>query len=100
MYKNVKSKIILISVIIGLILIGSLSFLYLTSISEIQVFCGQEHDITTFVKKIDYMYKQAEISIITIIILYIVIAIIISSFLSKFVIYPKNKFIKGDEFVF
>ena len=97
MYKNVKSKIILISVIIGLILIGSLSFLYLTSISEIQVFCGQEHDITTFVKKIDYMYKQAEISIITIIILYIVIAIIISSFLSKFVIYPKNKFIKGDE---
>ena len=97
MYKNVKSKIILISVIIGLILIGSLSFLYLTSISEIQVFFGQEHDITTFVKKIDYMYKQAEISIITIIILYIVIAIIISSFLSKFVIYPKNKFIKGDE---
>lgn len=97
MYKNVKSKIILISVIIGLILIGSLGYLYLTSISEIQGICGQENDMSVLFTKIEGIYKQAKISITIIIILYIVIAIIISSFLSKFVIYPKNKFIKGDE---
>lgn len=97
MYKNVKSKIILISVIIGLILIGSLGYLYLTSISEIQGICGQENDMSVLFTKIEEIYKQAKISITIIIILYIVIAIIISSFLSKFVIYPKNKFIKGDE---
>lgn len=97
MYKNVKSKIILISVIIGLILIGSLGYLYLTSISEIQGICGQENDMSVLFTKIEGIYKQAKISITIIIILYIVIAIIISSFLSKFVIYQKNKFIKGDE---
>ncbi len=97
MYKNVKSKIILISVIIGLILIGSLGYLYLTSISEIQGICCQENDMSVLFTKIEGIYKQAKISITIIIILYIVIAIIISSFLSKFVIYPKNKFIKGDE---
>ena len=97
MYKNVKSKIILISVIIGLILIGSLGYLYLISISEIQGICGQENDMSVLFTKIEGIYKQAKISITIIIILYIVIAIIISSFLSKFVIYQKNKFIKGDE---
>ena len=97
MYKNVKSKIILISVIIGLILIGSLGFLYLTSISEIQNIYSHESDITVVWTRIENIYQQAKVSIAIIVALYIVIAILISTFLSKFVICPKNKFIKGDE---
>ena len=97
MYKNIKSKIILISVIIGLILIGGLSFLYLTSISEIQKIYSQESDIGIVLTKIDNIYQQAKISIAIIIILYFSIAILISAFLARFVICPKNKFIKGDE---
>ena len=97
MYKNVKSKIILISVIISLILIGSLSFLYLTSISEIQNIYSQENDIGIVCTKIENIYQQAKISIAIIVVLYIVIAVLISAFLSRFVICPKNKFIKGDE---
>ena len=97
MYKNIKSKIILISVIIGLILIGSLSFLYLTSIAEIQTIYSNENDISIVVSQIEKVYKQAKISITIIVVLYIAIAVLISGFLSRFVVYPKNKFIKGDE---
>ena len=97
MYKNIKSKIILISVIIGLILIGSLSFLYLTSIAEIQTIYSNENDISIVVSQIEKVYKQAKISITIIVVLYITIAVLISGFLSRFVVYPKNKFIKGDE---
>lgn len=97
MYKNVKSKIILIAIIVGLILIGILSFLYMTSISEIQNIYSQENDISIVWTRIENIYQQAKISITIIVILYIFIAILISAFLSRFVIYPKNKFIKGDE---
>ena len=97
MYKNVKSKIILISIIIGLILIGSLGFLYLTSISEMQNIINQGNDIDVVITRIDSIYQNAKNSIAIIVVLYIVIAILISAFLSRFVICPKNKFIKGDE---
>lgn len=97
MFKNIKSKVILFSVIIGLVLIGSLSFLYLTSISEIQNIISQENNISEIVEKINDIYIHARTSIVIVIGLFIFIAILISSFLSKFVICPKNKFIKGDE---
>lgn len=97
MYKNVKSKIIMISVIIGLILIGSLSFLYMTTISEIQNIINQGSNVQEITQKIDNIYLNAKISISIITVLFIVISILISAFLSRFVIYPKNKYIKGDE---
>ncbi len=52
MYKNVKSKIIMISVIVGLILIGTLGFLYITSISEIQNIYSQESDMSVALTKV------------------------------------------------
>ena len=97
MYKNVKTKIILISIITGLILIGSLSFIYVKSISEIQNTINQGNNILEITQKIDNIYLNAQISITIIIVLFIVIAILISIFLARFTIYPKNKFIKGDE---
>ena len=88
MYKNVKSKIILISVLIGLILIGAMGYLYLNSLAQIpQLIDGQEVSILA----------QAKKSIAIIIGIYIISAIAISIYLSKFVICPKNKYIKSDE---
>ena len=85
MYKNVKSKIILISVLIGLILIGAMGYLYLNSLAQIpQLIDGQEVSILA----------QAKKSIAIIIGIYIISAIAISIYLSKFVICPKNKYIK------
>ncbi|MBQ2938246.1 MAG: ATP-binding protein [Clostridia bacterium] len=97
MFKNIKSKIILISVITGLVLIGSLSFLYLSSINDIQTIIEQESNISEIIPRVNEIYLQARTSIIIIIALFIFIAILISGFLSRYVICPKNKFIRGDE---
>ncbi len=88
MYKNIKSRIILISVLIGLILIGALGFLYINSLAQIpQVIDGQDWSILV----------QAKKTVAIIITIYVVCAIAISVYLSKFVICPKNKYIKSDE---
>lgn len=88
MYKNIKSKIILISVLIGLILIGALGFLYINSLAQIpQVIDGQDANILV----------QAKKTVTMIITIYVLVSIIISAYLSKFVICPKNKYIKSDE---
>ena len=88
MYKNIKSKIILISVLIGLILIGALGFIYINSLAQIpQVIDEQDTNILV----------QAKKTVTIIITIYVVSEIAISIYLSKFVICPKNKYIKGDE---
>lgn len=97
MYKNVKSRIILISVIVGLLLIGSLGFLYLTSINKIQNILNVENNIQAIIQKTQNIYSNSEISIAIIIFTFIVISVLISLYLYRFVVYPKNKFIKGDE---
>ena len=52
MYKNIKSKIILISVLIGLILIGALGFIYINSLAQIpHVIDGQDANILVQAKK-------------------------------------------------
>lgn len=97
MCKNIKSKIILISVITGLVLIGGISFLYLTSINNILRFVEQQNNFSEIIDYINSIYLSAKKSISIVVGLFILISVLISSFLSRFVIYPKNKFIKSDE---
>ena len=97
MYKNVKSRIILISVIVGLLLIGSLGFLYLTSINKIQNILNEENNIQAIIQKTQNIYSNSEISIAIIIFTFMAISVLIALYLYRFVVYPKNKFIKGDE---
>ena len=88
MYKNIKSKIILISVLIGLILIGALGFIYINSLAQVpQLIDGQDTNVLV----------QAKRTVAIILAIYVISAIAISAYLSKFVICPKNKYIKGDE---
>ena len=88
MYKNIKSKIILISVLIGLILIGTLGFIYINSLAQVpQLIDGQDTNVLV----------QAKRTVAIILAIYVISAIAISAYLSKFVICPKNKYIKGDE---
>ena len=97
MYKNIKSKIIFISVIISLVLLGILGFLYLNSINQIQDIMKCENNIENIVREVEKNYLNARTSIIIIITVFGITAITITVFLSKFVICPKNKFINGDE---
>ena len=88
MHKNIKSKIILISVLIGLILIGTLGFIYINSLAQVpQLIDGQDTNVLV----------QAKKTVAIILVIYVISAIAISAYLSKFVICPKNKYIKGDE---
>ena len=88
MHKNIKSKIILISVLIGLILIGTLGFIYINSLAQVpQLIDGQDTNVLV----------QAKKTVAIILAIYVISAIAISAYLSKFVICPKNKYIKGDE---
>lgn len=88
MHKNIKSKIILISVLIGLILIGTLGFIYINSLAQVpQLIDGQDTNVLV----------QAKKTVAIILAIYVISAIAISAYLSKFVICSKNKYIKGDE---
>ncbi len=88
MYKNIKSKIILISVLIGLILIGTLGFLYINSLAQIPQLINEQESRVLI---------QAKKNISIIISVYVIAVIVISVYLSKFVICPKNKYIRSDE---
>ena len=88
MYKNIKPKIILISVLIGIILIGALGFLYINSLAQIpQVIDGQDSSLLV----------QAKKNVSIIIGVYVIAVITISVYSSKFVICLKNKYIRSDE---
>ena len=92
MYKNIKSKIILIFILTGLILLGALGFLYLNSLAQIPELIGQD----TAEQSVQ-IYSKAKTTVEIIISVYLVIVAMISIYLSKFVICPKNKYIKNDE---
>ena len=93
MYKNIKSKIVFISILAGLILIGALGFLYLNSLAQIP----QLIEISNENQNINSIYINAKREVTIIIATYIIVAIVISAYLSKFIICPKNKYIKSDE---
>lgn len=88
MYKNIKSKIILISVLIGLILIGTLGFLYINSLAQIPQLINEQESRVLI---------QAKKNVSIIISVYVIAVIVISVYLSKFVICLKNKYIRSDE---
>ena len=97
MSKNIKSKIILVSVISGLIIIGTLGFYYLNSILEIKNLISNSVQVQELLTKVEIMQKNAKFMVSMAIIVFLIVAIIISRYLKKFVICPKNKFIKSDE---
>lgn len=97
MYKNIKFRIILISVLTGILLIGTLSFLYLNSISNIRNVIMEAKSITEVFSNIDNINLNAKITVVAIASIFILMCVLIISVLSRFVICPKNKFIKGDE---
>lgn len=95
MFKKVKTRTIIFALIIGIVVVGILGGFYLSMLKEIiQMSNGNVVDI---INKASVMKKQTEISIAVAIGVLIIFALIISKVLSKYVIYPKNKFIKSDE---
>ena len=97
MLQSVKTKVILISTLTCLILIGTLSFLYLYSLDFLKYSVKEQNNITDILTKIEHISEFSSLSVIIIIAVFIIISILITLYLSRFVICPKNKFIKSDE---
>lgn len=93
MKKNVKTELLLISMIIGIAIVSILSIFYLKSLNEIK------NEITKreTIELIKTIQNQTKISILICISVIFISAIVISNFLTKYVVCPKNKFIKADE---
>ena len=94
MFKNVKTKIILISLIIGIITVSILGGIYLKTTQNLLEFAKQDNNFSDINNQINIIQQQTQITVIAAIVMLILVALIITKILSKFVIYPKNKFIK------
>ena len=97
MSKNIKSKIILIFAITGIVIIGILGFYYLNTIVQLRDVVSNSEQFDTILKEVENMQKNANLIFAFSIIVFLMIIFFLSKILKRVVISPKNKFIKGDE---
>ncbi len=97
MSKNIKSKIILIFAITGIVIIGILGFYYLNTIVQLRDVVSNSAQFDTILKEVENMQKNANLIFAFSIIVFLMIIFFLSKILKRVVISPKNKFIKGDE---
>lgn len=93
MKKNVKTELIIITVIIGIAIVSILSIFYLNSIDELKRGISESE----LINQINKIQNQTKIAIMICDTVIFISAIVISKFLTKYVICPKNKYIKADE---
>ena len=98
MLKNIQSKIILIFFIIGILVIGGFGWYFINSLNTInnQITSNQVSQIGQVTNQINQLTGETKIMLIVSCVVFFIIGISISIYLSKFVIYPINKLIKAS----
>ena len=98
MLKNIQSKIILIFFIIGILVIGGFGWYFINSLNTIntQITSNQVSQIGQVTNQINQLTGETKIMLIVSCVVFLIIDIAISIYLSKFVIYPINKLIKAS----
>ena len=91
MLKNVQFKIILIFFLIGIVIISGLGIFFLNSLEFLKT--NQDE----IIENVGIIKNYTTITLICAGVLFAVVGIIISVFLSRFVIYPINKLIESTE---
>ena len=99
MLKTIQFKIILIFFLIGIILISGIGIAYINSINILntQIESGEIKNLEQVTSYLQGTQQNNVIILIITSLAFIICAIVISLFLSKFVIYPINKLIKSAE---
>ena len=99
MLKNIQFRIILIFFLVGIILIGGLGAFYIYSLNTIctRIEANQLQEIGQVLEQIKQLTLNTKIGLIICTAVFILVGILISIFLSKFVIYPINKLIESAE---
>ena len=98
MLKNIQSKIILIFFIIGILVIGGFGWYFINSLNTInnQITSNQVSQIGQVTNQINQLTSETKIMLIVSCMVFFIIGITISIYLSRFVIYPINKLIKAS----
>jgi len=98
MLKNIQSKIILIFFIIGILVIGGFGWYFINSLNTInnQITSNQVSQIGQVTNQINQLTGETKITLIVSCMVFFIIGITISIYLSRFVIYPINKLIKAS----
>ena len=98
MLKNIQSKIILIFFIIGILVIGGFGWYFINSLNTIndQITSNQVSQIGQVTNQINQLTSETKIMLIVSCVVFFIIGITISIYLSRFVIYPINKLIKAS----
>lgn len=97
MVKSIQTKIILIFFILGLVIIGSLSALYIGSIKQLQTEFISQTSLESFETITTEKILQAKIVMITAITFFAIITAFVGYFIHKTVINPINALIKNAE---
>ena len=98
MLKNIQSKIILIFFVIGIFVIGGFGWYFINSLDAINnlIISNQVSQIGQVTNQINQLTGETKIMLIVSCVVFFIIGISISIYLSKFVIYPINKLIKAS----
>lgn len=99
MFKNIQFKIILIAFIIAIIIFGALGVTYFNIINNLKLTISTQNfnNVQEILNVITQNEGQAVATEMIGLILIGIISILFAIFFSRFVVYPKNRFIKNDE---
>ena len=91
MFKNIQSKIILIMLLCGLAVIGGVGARNIMLLNDL---ANNSAELTS---KVEEVRTNAEITLVVGIVSFIIIVFLLRYYLSRYVIYPINRLIKGAE---
>lgn len=94
MFKNIQFKIMLIFFIIGIVIIGGFGIFFINSLDLLNSQI-QSNEIGQVANQLNRLENDTKILLLVSSSVFVVIGILIAMYLSKFVIYPINKLIKG-----
>ena len=99
MFKNVQYKIILLFFLIGIVIIAGLGIFFLNSINmiEAKIALGDVANIEHFTSIMEELRTNTKITLAICGVAFTIVGVLVSIFLSRFVIYPINKLIKSAD---
>ena len=99
MFKNVQYKIILLFFLIGIVIMAGLGIFFLNSINmiEAKIALGDVANIEHFTSIMEELRTNTKITLAICGVAFTIVGVLVSIFLSRFVIYPINKLIKSAE---
>ena len=94
MIKNIQTKIILIFFVLGILMIGSLSFFHITMLEKMNQSIVNENEVKEQIQK---QVEQTEVITVISIGAFAIITVLLGYFISKAVVQPINKLIDSAE---